>query len=357
MHNHSGLSGIKRQQVFSQLDNLFFDVVIIGGGITGAGLALDAASRGLKTLLIDQNDFASGTSSRSTKLIHGGLRYLKNLQFYFVAQLGRERNTLQKNYPYLIIPTKVILPIINGGQLKKFPSFLGLKLYDFLAAVAKNFRSQWISKKELTATYPIIRTEGLKGAFIYYEYKTNDGRLTIDTLKTAVELSAMAFNFCQATHINIQVGQITSIELEDLLHVNKVLVSTKCVINATGPWSSIVANQLGFPLPKSIYPTKGIHLVFDKERIPINHAFYFDAADGRMIFIIPKQNHVYIGTTDTYYPGDLRHPISEHSDIAYLIQSVNLLFPGLALTDSDVVSCWAGVRPLISETGKKTWRN
>ncbi len=187
-------SVLKRESTIDKIDNSFFDILVVGGGITGAGIALDAAARGLKVILIDNNDFASGTSSRSTKLVHGGLRYLEKMQFKFVAQLGHERKILHDNVTHNVIPTPVILPIIKGGGLKKWLTHIALLIYDVLAGVKKEYRNRWISKKQLLEKYPYFEEKELKGAFLYNEYKTNDGRLVIEALKKANELGAISVN-------------------------------------------------------------------------------------------------------------------------------------------------------------------
>ncbi len=352
MNNFQKFSAIKRHALLEEIGNDFFEVVIFGGGITGAGIALDAASRGLKVALIEQNDFASGTSSRSTKLVHGGLRYLEKLQFRFVAQLGKERKVLHHNATHNVIPIPVFLPIFKGGQLKKGLSFLGLLVYDYLAGVKKEYRTRWITKEQLIKKYPLINQQGLKGAFLYYEYKTNDGRLVIETLKKASDMGARVINYCEPLELKKRQERIVEARVVDLISNEEFLIKGSFFINATGPWSGGFMKQFDTPMPKSLYPTKGIHLVFSKERFPIREAFYFDTHDQRMIFAIPRQNHVYVGTTDTPYSGDLRKPRVDTTDIDYLIFAVNQEFSGLHLTKTDVLSCWAGIRPLIQDPGK-----
>ncbi len=353
MNTFQNFSAIKRHALLEEMEKGIFDVVVFGGGITGAGIALDAASRGLCVALIEQNDFASGTSSRSTKLVHGGLRYLEKLQFRFVAHLGKERKILHDNATHNVIPTPVFLPISKGGQLKKGLSFLGLLVYDYLAGVKKEYRTRWITKEQLIKKYPLINPQGLKGAFLYYEYKTNDGRLVIETLKKASDLGARALNFCELFELNKRQDKIVEARVLDLISSREFLIKGSFFINATGPWSGDFLKQFDTPMPKLLYPTKGIHVVISKERFPINEAFYFDTHDHRMIFAIPKYEHVYVGTTDTPYSGDLRNPQVDTTAIDYLLLAVNLKFSGLHLTKTDVISCWAGIRPLIQDPGKK----
>lgn len=384
MNTSDNFSSLKRDNLIHSINTSIYDVLIIGGGITGAGIALDAASRGFKTVLIEQNDFASGTSSRSTKLVHGGLRYLEKFQFKFVAQLGRERKILHDNITHNVLPTPVILPIVKGGSLNKTLTYIALKIYDILAGVKKEYQTYFISKNVLLQKYPLFESKGLKGAFMYYEYKTNDGRLVIETLKKAVEYGAISLNYMQLTELTKQNGKITGAAVTDSITGHKFTISAKQTVNATGAWSEVVMKTFDSQIKpslkdfykqnnhskiktllnikqflffnqfeKELYPTKGIHIVVVKERFPLKEAFYFDTHDGRMIFAIPRQNHVYIGTTDTPYIDDLRHPIADNDDVEYLLKAVNLKFSGINLIKNDVVSCWAGIRPLIRNREKK----
>ncbi len=345
-------SALKRENLINNVDNSDFDVLIFGGGITGAGIALDAASRGLKVVLVEQNDFASGTSSRSTKLVHGGLRYLEKLQFKFVADLGRERKILHDNATHNVTPTPVILPIIKGGQLNRTLTFMALLLYDRLAGVKKEYRAKWITKNLLLKKYPYLKSEGLKGAFIYNEYKTKDGRLVIETLKKAVEYGAIALNYIQVSELLFRQGKVYGAKVNDSITDTGFTISSKHVINATGPWSERFMKTYDSAMEKSLFLTKGIHIVIDKQRFPLKEAFYFDTYDKRMVFAIPRQNFVYVGTTDTPYHNSLRHPDISNSEMEYLLKVVNLKFSGLQLSITDVVSCWAGIRPLIKSKGK-----
>lgn len=342
-------STCKRDALIEKLSEKKFDVLIFGGGITGAGIALDAATRGLNVALIEQKDFASGTSSKSTKLIHGGLRYLKQLQFGFVAKLGRERRIIQAIAQNNVIPTPLLLPIYKGGLLKKSRSAFGLKLYDFLAKVRKEYKSRWIGRKELLEKHDILDSENLLGAFLYYEFKTNDGRLVIEALKKSAEHGALCLNYAEAVNLLTHDGYISGAELNDLKKGIKFSVNAKMVINATGAWCQKFMHQFNFTLPKQLYPTKGVHITFTKEKVSINEAYYIDTEDKRLIFVIPRQNHVYVGTTDTKYDDDYRKPMVTKSEAEYLLNALNAKFPKLAVKLEDVVSCWAGIRPLIKD--------
>ncbi len=347
MHNNQNFSSCKRDAFIEDLTKKKYDVLIFGGGITGAGIALDAASRGLTVALIEKSDYASGTSSRSTKLIHGGLRYLQQMQFKFVAQLGKERKIIHANAQNNVIPTPVLLPIYKGGKLKKGLSFLALFIYDILACVNKEHKTKWINKKKLLAKYNFLEEKNLHGALIYYEYKTNDGRLVIETIKKAVDYGAYCLNYVEPLELLYVNGQVKGSKVRNNITGEYFKVEANTVVNATGVWCKGLMKLFGLKLPKDVYATKGVHLVFTKERFPIKDAFYFDTHDERMIFAIPRQNNVYVGTTDTPYNSDFQNPVVEKEDIKYLLKAMEIKFPNLTLGENDIVSCWAGIRPLL----------
>lgn len=348
----NSFSVINRVKILQNAAQQNFDVVIFGGGITGAGIALDATLRGLSVLLIEKNDFASGTSGRSTKLVHGGLRYLEKLQLGFVAQLGRERKIIHNNAMHNVIPTPMLLPIIKGGQLKKGLTYIALKIYDVLAGVKSGYRASWIKPGILIKKYPFLNSPNLKGAFLYYEYKTNDSRLVIEVIKTAVDKGATAINYVIPIKLETNVNKYNKALVTDILHNTTYNINSKCFVNATGPFCAQVAQSFNVNIPKKLYPTKGVHIVFNKTDLPINEAFYFDTADKRMVFAIPRQNYVYVGTTDTPYNNNLQYPECTNDDKIYLLNTVNQRFAGLNLTINNIVAVWAGVRPLILNKGK-----
>lgn len=353
MNTERNFSAVNRPDYIEQLNHELFDILVFGGGITGAGIALDAASRGLKVALVEKNDFASGTSSRSTKLVHGGLRYLEKLQLKFVAQLGRERKILHENAAHIVVPTPVLLPIYKHGQLSKWLSYFALKVYDLLANVKPEHKARWINKTKLIEKYPTLSSNHLKGAYKYYEYKTNDGRLVIEGLKQASEYGAICINYMHANKLNYTNNKIIGAELIDALTNKTISIKAKYTVNATGVWSEIFLSGLNEKLSKSLYPTKGIHIVISRSRFQINEAFYFDAHDKRMVFAIPKQNFVYIGTTDTPYTNNFENPEANEEDINYLLEAVNFKFNGLKLKNEDIISTWAGIRPLIKDKSSK----
>ncbi|MEM9326314.1 MAG: glycerol-3-phosphate dehydrogenase/oxidase [Bacteroidota bacterium] len=329
-----------------------YDLLVIGGGVTGAGIALDAATRGLRTLLVEKNDFASGTSSKSTKLIHGGLRYLKQFEIQLVREVGRERAVVHGLAPHLVINEKMILPLITDGTYGKMLTSIGLMVYDVLAGVEKEDQRKMLTKEETLELEPLIREDLLEGGGIYAEYRTDDARLTMEILKTAKQYGADIINYAEAVDFVYTDGKITGVKWLDRLGHREHELSAKYTISAAGPWVDELRAKNQSLKGKFLHPTKGVHIVVPRERFPVNHAIYFDVPDGRMIFAVPRDRVTYIGTTDTDYHGDLDDVRTDLADVEYLIEGVNHIFPKVGLQVSDVESTWAGLRPLIEEEGK-----
>jgi glycerol-3-phosphate dehydrogenase len=328
------------------------DLLVIGGGITGAGIALDAQSRGIRTVLIEMQDFAAGTSSRSTKLVHGGLRYLKQLEVRLVREVGKERAIVYKNGPHVTKPEWMLLPIIKGGTYGKWTSSFGIWLYDYLAGVKKSERRQMLNKEETLKKEPLLRQDGLKGSGYYVEYRTDDARLTLEVIKKAVEFGVKAFNYMKAENLIYDHGKLVGVRALDRLTGRTYEIYAKQIVNATGPWCDELRQKDGSKKGKYLHLTKGVHLVVDQSRFPLKQAVYFDTPDGRMCFAIPREGKTYIGTTDTDYYGDLEHPRITKEDRDYLLAAANYMFPTIQLTPDDIESSWAGIRPLIHEEGK-----
>lgn len=342
-----------RNQISQQLASDTFDVLVVGGGITGAGIALDAASRGLSVALVEKNDFASGTSSRSTKLIHGGLRYLKQFEVKLVREVGLERAVVYRNAPHVVIPEKMLLPIVKGGSLGKKSSSLGLYVYDRLARVRRKERRKMLSKRETLMREPMLREDVLVGGGYYTEYRTDDARLVIEALKAAVERGAGCLNYMTLLECTHDDGRVSGGQVRDELNGETLKIRAKTVINACGPWVDELRKKEGSLEGKHLLQTKGIHLVVSQSRLPLQQSVYFDVpTDNRMIFAIPRGKVVYLGTTDTVYKDDMDHPLTSAEDAAYILKAVNFMFPSAELTVDDVESSWAGLRPLIHEEGK-----
>ncbi len=350
--SHS-FSGERRQDYIMEMGREPLDVLVIGGGITGAGIALDARVRGLRVGLVEMQDFAAGTSSRSTKLIHGGLRYLKQLEVKLVSEVGKERAIVYENAPHVSTPQKMLLPIYKDGTFGKLSTSIGLKLYDKLADVKKTERRFMLTKRQTLKEEPLLRTEKLKGGGMYIEYRTDDARLTIEVLKEAVRRGAIALNYFKVESLVYEKGRAVGALVVDQLTKKAHKIFAKKIVNATGPWLDGLREQDRSINGHDITHSKGVHIVVDRTVFPLQHAVYFDTEkDGRMIFAIPREKKIYIGTTDTFYEGDLAKPRMTMAELDYLLTAINYTFPTVKLQRGDVESSWVGLRPLIHEDKK-----
>ncbi len=349
----NNFTGINRTELLEQMTKNKYDLLIIGGGITGAGIALDAVTRGMKVALVEMQDFAAGTSSRSTKLVHGGLRYLKQFEINVVKEVGRERAIVYENGPHVTTPEWMLLPFHQGGTFGAFTTSIGLKVYDFLAQVKKSERRTMLSAEETLNKEPLIKKEGLKGGGYYVEYRTDDARLTIEVMKAAVAHGAHVVNYTKSENfIYNNDRKIIGANVRDVQTDKTYEIFAEKVVNAAGPWVDQVRGKDYSKNNKQLRLTKGIHLVFDQSVFPLRQAVYFDTPDGRMIFAIPRDGKTYVGTTDTFFDKDITHPKMLSSDRDYVIKAINYMFPKVKIAQEDVESSWAGVRPLIYEQGK-----
>ncbi|MEL4010712.1 glycerol-3-phosphate dehydrogenase [Bacillus velezensis] len=351
MMNHQ-FSSLERDHMLEDMTKKTYDLFIIGGGITGAGTALDAASRGMKVALSEMQDFAAGTSSRSTKLVHGGLRYLKQFEVKMVAEVGKERAIVYENGPHVTTPEWMLLPFHKGGTFGSFSTSIGLRVYDYLAGVKKSERRSMLSAKETLQKEPLVKKDGLKGGGYYVEYRTDDARLTIEVMKEAVKFGAEPVNYSKVKELLYEKGKVVGVLIEDLLSGKEYKVYAKKIVNATGPWVDELREKDHSKSGKHLQHTKGVHLVFDQSVFPLKQAVYFDTPDGRMVFAIPREGKTYVGTTDTVYKQKLEHPRMTVQDRDYVVSSINYMFPELNITADDIESSWAGLRPLIHEEGK-----
>ena len=347
-------SGLQRSVVLDQIVSEELDVLVVGGGITGAGILLDSASRGMNAAVIEMQDFAAGTSSRSTKLVHGGLRYLKNLEVGLVAEVGKERAIVYENAPHVTTPEWMLLPIIKGGTFGKFSTGAGLALYDRLAGVKRKERRSMLSKKETLDKEPLLRKSDIKGGGYYVEYRTDDARLTLEIMKEAVHRGGKAVNYVKAEQLLYEDGKVVGVRAKDVVTGETREIRAKKVVNAAGPWVDEIRELDQSKKGKHMFLTKGVHLVFDQSKFPLQQAVYFDTPfdDGRMMFAIPRAGKTYIGTTDTQYTKNPVHPQMTVEDRDYIVDAANFMFPGINVTKEDVESSWSGVRPLIHEEGK-----
>lgn len=345
-------SHLHRQKRLSEAMETEFDLIVIGGGITGAGILLDAVLRGMNVLLVEKNDFASGTSSKSTKLIHGGLRYLKQFEFGLVRDSGTERAVVHQNACHLVHPERMLLPIVQEGTFGKFSASLAIAFYDRLASVKKEQRKKSLSKAETLKMEPHLNAKALKSGIVYSEYRTDDARLTIEIIKAGIRNSASAFSYMEVEDFSKGESGIHEVQCIDKINDSTCVFRAKAVVSAAGPWVDEVRKLDNARRQTSLYLTKGVHLVFDRVDFPVNNAIYFDAFDGRMLFAIPRRESVYVGTTDSPYNSDLDEIECSISDAEYILNAVNNYFNIPQLGIEHVKSSWAGLRPLIQQKGK-----
>ncbi len=343
-----------------------FDVLVIGGGITGAGVALDAAARGYRVALVEKVDFASGTSSKSTKLAHGGIRYLPQFDLAMVHEALVERGLMVRHAPYLVRPQPFVLPVYehmrwpSGLPVRPPTDFglgfvldIGLWMYDLMAGRLNIGRHKSISAKEALRLAPTLRSTGLKKAFLYYDAQTNDAQLTVTVLRTAAQFGAVVTNYTEVTGFTRAQDKLNGALVRDVLTNQEFSVSARHIINASGVFAEQVAALTGYESKATIEPSKGIHLVVARERLQISTSAVVlpETEDGRILYVIPWGSRAVIGTTDTG-SGDLDDPQASPEDIAYLLKHVNDYLE-VNLTDDDILSVYAGYRPLVKSRGAR----
>lgn len=342
-----------------------FDVLVIGGGVTGAGVALDAVARGYKVALVEKVDFASGTSSKSTKLVHGGIRYLPNFDFALVHEALVERGILLRNAPFLVQPIGFVLPLYKGDRHPVGLPFttpgglglglilnIGLWLYDGMAGLLVGRRGvkrhHHLSRAEVMKRAPALVTEGLKEGFIYYDAQTNDARLTLILLRTAAQYGATIANYAEVTSFVTEQGKVTGAHVCDRLGKQDLVVRARHIVNATGVFSEQVEALTEYQPQVQVEPSKGVHLVFSREDVKLgNDAIVLpETDDKRILFLVPWESRAIFGTTDTG-SGDLDHPVATQEDISYLVHHLNR-YLSINLTEDNIISTYAGYRPLLS---------
>lgn len=318
------------------------DVLVIGGGIVGAGVTRDAAMRGLSTMLVEQNDFASGTSSRSSRLLHGGIRYLAQGRIGLVREASREKIILHRIAPHLAMPLPFVFPTRKHSQWKLWKLRIGVKIYDLLCGRANLGKSSSFNRAEILAKLPMLNADDLTGAVRYFDGMTNDARLVMDTLRSAARRGAVVLNYAAFAGAK-RVENKWRCEIRDQLSDRAASVSARCVINATGAWT------MNFPQSKiKLRLTKGVHLVINRSRLPLENAVVMSEG-ARILFAIPWGKRMILGTTDTDYDGPLDAPACEEADVKYVLGVVNKAFPTARILESDIISTWAGLRPLIAD--------
>lgn len=336
-----------RSEALRELSGPRWDVLVVGGGIVGAGIARDAAMRGLRVAVVEQHDFAFGTSSRSSRLLHGGLRYLAQGRVGLVREASLEKRVIHEIAPHLAEPLPFIFPTYRGNrhwhlwQLK-----LGVKIYDLLCGGRNLGKSTWLDRDTTLEKVPSLQREGLKGAVRYYDGFTNDARLTLDTLRSAARAGATVVNYCRFENAD-RVAQDWLCALTDTHTGTPLTAAALAVVNATGPWAD------GLPHSRvKLRLTKGIHLVVERARVPVPDTVVMTEGK-RILFAIPWSERTILGTTDTDYDGPLDQVFADAADIQYVLDVTNQFFPAARLLQRDVISAWAGLRPLVADPSGK----
>ena len=327
-----------------------FDVVVMGGGITGAAAARDAASRGLRTALVEARDFGEGTSSRSSRLIHGGLRYLEQFELDLVFEASRERRTLLRIAPHMVRPLEFLFPLYREGRVGRLTMTAGMWLYDALSLFRNIERHQMLSEGDVLWREPTLSPEGLLGGARYFDAQVDDARLVLATVRSAVEMGAAAANRL-AAEILVEEGRTRGVRVRDAEAggASEWEIRASVVVNATGPWTDETALEAGISREPLLRPTRGTHIHVRRDRIGHQRALIFESAlDGRIMFVLPWGDLTLIGTTDEDYEGPPEDVRPTGGDVSYLLDSTNRLFPEAKLTAEDVISAWAGLRPLVA---------
>ena len=340
-----------RKEIFQKIKRESWDIVIVGGGITGAGILREAAHLNLKALLVEQRDFAWGTSSRSTKMIHGGLRYLKEGNFILTYKSVRERQNLLQEIPGLANDKAFILPVYKGKLFQRFLIHVGLIIYNVLAGRWKRNLS---SLKELSELVPSIKQKDLQAGFLINDAVTDDARLVLRVIAEATREGKTAINYCRVTRLLKQEGHVNGVILQDTETGETFDVKSRLVINATGAWADKLRAEVEKSNSQKIRPLRGSHLIFSKEKIPLQHNFsLLHPKDGRPVTMLSWEGRILVGTTDIDHPYDLdQEAIISPEEVVYLLETVNHLFPELKVNKDDIIATVAGIRPVV-DSGKQ----
>jgi glycerol-3-phosphate dehydrogenase len=344
-----------REAAWDTIGRDAFDLVIVGGGVIGAGAARDAALRGLRVAVVEANDIASGTSSRSSKLIHGGLRYLEQGDLSLVFESVTERRIMMHIAPHLARPLGFLFPIYAHDPVRLATLRLGLIVYEGLALFRSPKRHKTLSAAEILEEVPQLRSAGLRGGPLYWDCMTDDARLTLETLLDARNAGATLLTYARVDELlHGADGRISGVRVRDVeggAAGRTVDITAAAVINATGPWSDRVRSSGGRE-SHQLRCTKGVHIVAPAARVPVEHTIVcFHPKDQRLLFVIPWGDQVYIGTTDTDYEGDPRDVCATREDVDYLLEAVDAYFPTIRLRPEEITATWAGLRPLIRAEG------
>ena len=339
-----------RTENIQKLKTTEYDLLIIGGGIAGAGVARDAAARGFKVALIEANDFASGTSSKSSKLIHGGIRYLENKEFRLVFEALNERTKLFDIAPHLVHPLRFMIPLYKSSRVGMFLMGLGMLLYDALALFQSPQLHEKLNSEESKIRMPMLNSSELLGSYVYSDAYMDDDRLVHETLRSANEFNAVCVNYVKATKSNFKNNKVVSITVNDSIANVIFEIKAQHIISTVGPWTDLVGHSFVQDWKNILRPTKGIHLTFSTDRIPLSCAVVMAAEKGsRIVFAIPRHEMVIIGTTDTDFTGDPSNAKVTAEDVKYLLDVSNKYFTGANLKPRDIISSYVGVRPLVKD--------
>ncbi len=336
----------------SEPSDELYDLIIIGGGITGAGIARDAALRGMRVILFEKGDYGSGTSSKSSKMIHGGLRYLEHREFRLVFESVSERRVQSKVAPHLVRPMPFLVPIFDGTKPGLEVMNIGLWIYDSLALFrAPRMHKTFRGAKAANKLEPYLKSEGLRGVIEYYDCATDDARLVLENILDARGLGADCRNYTEVTRLcRDGKGKVTGVAVRDVLTGATHEVRGRAVVLAAGAWTDEVIRRFEVPITRPLLRrTKGVHVVIPHERLPLGRAVtLLSPVDGRVMFAIPWRGRTVLGTTDTDFDGKADEVHADAADAAYLCESANGYFPEARLTPGDIIATWAGLRPLIS---------
>jgi len=323
------------------------DVLVVGGGITGAAVLRDAASRGLRAFLVERGDFACGTSSRSSKMIHGGLRYLAEGQFRVTAEACRERDLLVRQHPNLVRSTPFLFPSFSGGKVPPWQVRAAMWVYAAMGRFRRSARFRMLDAREAHRFSPDLRREGFRTAAVYHDGQVDDARLVLELVRSARALGAEAANHAEVTALLHADGRVAGARVRDLLRGCDRTLRARAVVNAAGPGLERVRGLDGVPAHPELRPAKGVHLVIRGDRVRSEGAVTFEAEDGRHLFLAPWDDLSLIGTTDDF-TDEVDEPVVTIEEVHYLLAAANAAFPGVALTTNDIVSVYAGVRPLVA---------
>lgn len=342
---------LSRADHLDRLRQQAFDVLVIGGGITGAAVARDAARRGYRTALVEARDFSEGTSSRSSRLVHGGLRYLEHFEFDLVFEGSQERRTLLRIAPHLVRPLEFLFPIYEAGRVGRVKLDAGLWLYDALALFRNIERHQMLTAEALLEREPSLRPEGLLGGARYFDAQVDDARLVVTTVLSAAAAGASVANRLEALEVRTDRWPGHTTRVRDAESGREFEIDAVAVVCATGPWTEETRVRVGGSAGHSIHPTRGTHIHVRRDRVGHEGAFIFEShIDGRVMFVLPWRDLTLIGTTDDFDEGAPEDVAPTAGDVDYLLRSTNHLFPGVSLVPEDVIGAWAGLRPLVAES-------